>query len=184
MVWILILIVLLTILSFMIAVILFSKLKITIIGCLVDNQFDGRIDFSLFNVKIISKRSGEKRKNQNGVFSLFKNRAGFYSSLKKYKMTLLKIKADVGLDDAAFTAISTGIIYSVMSWIYAVLNNYIEIEKVNFDVVPDFSQSRFEFEFTCIIEVKVVNIIIDVLHVWADSVREKIKNSERESLYG
>ena len=115
----------------MIAVILFSKLKITIIGCLVDNQFDGRIDFSLFNVKIISKRSGEKRKNQNGVFSLFKNRAGFYSSLKKYKMTLLEIKADVGLDDAAFTAISIGIIYSVMSWIYAVLNNYIEIETLN-----------------------------------------------------
>lgn len=173
-----------SIILILIVSILFSRLKISIKGIYNENKFDGSIEFKIFNLRIFSKKLGKNDKKNNSVFSVFKNRDKFYRCLKNYRMLLFETKAGIGLDDAALTAIFTGILYSIMSWIYAILNYYIDIDKVNFNVVPDFSQIRFEFNFECIIEVKVVHIIIDVLHVWVIFIREKIKNSERESLYG
>jgi len=170
------------VLLFAVIFFLTSKLNVKIYAVLENEEFDGHIDFEWYKLTLFRVKLG-RRKKKDG-YSIFRNRGKFYKCLKNYNIANLSVDAHIGLDDAAVTAVSTGVLHSVISYAYSFLANLINVQRVEFKVSPDFSSTRFDFEFECIIEAKIVNIITDVLHVWVDFTREKIKNSERESLYG
>lgn len=160
---------------------LLSKLKICIYGTFNGDEFCGYVDFELYNLRFYKIDLG---KNKSNKYSVFKNREKFYKSLKNYNVHLFELNAWLGLDDAALTAVSTGVFYSVISCVYSFFSNYISFKNVNFNIVPDFSQVCFGFDFKCIIDVKVVNIITDVLHVWAHFAHERLITLKRSVLYG
>ncbi|MBE7065653.1 MAG: DUF2953 domain-containing protein [Ruminococcaceae bacterium] len=174
-----IVVLLLFLFAFLFCNLLLSKLYIKIYLFTDTKDFDGHIDFEFYNLRLFRLKLGRRG---NKKYSIFENREKFYKCLEKYNVSKLEIKGEIGLDDAATTAVSTGIAYTVFSAVYVLIANYINVEKVIFDIVPNFSKTRISFEFLCIIDVKVVNIIIDVIHVWVDYARSQLRNSEGESL--
>ncbi|MBQ8164619.1 MAG: DUF2953 domain-containing protein [Clostridia bacterium] len=166
------------ILLYILTFILLSRLNIKIYGELSGADFTGYIDFRIYGLKLFTLRIGDKKqKNKKKKPSIFKNREKVCKRLKNYRVSNIEANVKIGLEDAAVTAVSVGVVYSLLSTAYAVLANYIRIDKINFDVKPIFSGSCFELNFLCIIDVKVVNIIIDVLHVWLSFFREKVTDN-------
>ena len=164
---------------FLLAAFLFSHLKINIYGYVENTDFCGHIDFEICGLKLFTIKLGKKRKNG---YSVFKNRKKFYKSLSKYTVNLLEVNGEIGLGDAAVTAITVGGFYSVLSLLYSLVFNQIKFERLNLNLKPDFGGVSFFMEVLCIIDVKVVNIIIDVIKIWVDYTREKFDRREEESL--
>lgn len=158
----------------LITFVLLSPLKIRVYGQMEDWNIDSKIELTLYGFRVYLFEPG-KRKNGNEKkrYSIFRNRKKFYKCLEKYNINNLELRATIGLDDAAITCISTGAVYSVFSSVFLTLRNFINIDNVIFDVVPDFSKLCLSFRFLCIIEVKVVNIIIDVFRIWIDYIYVK-----------
>lgn len=165
--------------AFFIVVFLFSNLKIKIYGCLEGVDFCGHIDFELHHLKIFTLKLGSGSKHK---YSVFKNRGKFYKSLKKYTVSLLEVNGTVGLGDAAVTAVVIGGAYSVFSLLHSIFLNRIKVENLRLNLNPDFEGICFCVELLCIIDVKVVNIIIDVIKVWVEYTRENFARKEEESL--
>jgi len=77
----------------------------------------------------------------------------------------------IGLDDAALTGISTGILWTFKNLIISFILNHKEIKDLNIDIVPEFNSLVLETDFYCIIKLKMVYIIIAGLN----GIKVKIK---------
>jgi hypothetical protein len=68
----------------------------------------------------------------------------------------------VGLEDAAVTGISTGLLWSVKGLVYSVIcqMEHWHIHKVELKVIPNFKQKLFEVHLDCIFKFTIGHIII------------------------
>jgi hypothetical protein len=68
----------------------------------------------------------------------------------------------IGLEDAAVTGISTGLLWSVKGLVYAVICQleHWHISKVELNVIPNFKQKLFEVHLDCIFKFTIGHIII------------------------
>jgi len=100
-----------------------------------------------------------------------KNVAFIEYIFKKVKVINLKIILNLGLDDAAITALVNGFIQSILYLILSIFQNLKNIDDYFIDIVPQFNRSIFHINFNCIIKLKLVYIII----AGYESVKVKIK---------
>lgn len=99
-----------------------------------------------------------------------------YSKLKYYKEIIsnigrlkfkpnlkLSLKSHYGLNDAAVTGISYGIISAALAAIYEVLNIFFNIKEYNLSVHPEYNKLTFDCDAKCIIFINLAKIIYMVI---------------------
>lgn len=92
------------------------------------------------------------------IFSLYKN--VFKYILSKTRIDSLRCHTEVGLDDAALTAIAAGIIWAIKSNLICIIAKKIVPENIVLDVDTNYSKIIFEIDLHCIIRIRIANIII------------------------
>lgn len=88
------------------------------------------------------------------------------STLKRTHCSQISWITNVGLDDAAETAISTGLIWGLKTSILGVLFNHIKLEaQPQLAVVPHFNHPQFKMHFDCIIMIRLGYAMLAGLHL-------------------
>lgn len=88
------------------------------------------------------------------------------STLKRTHCSQISWITKVGLDDAAETAIATGMIWGLKTSILGVLFNHIQLEaQPQLAVVPHFNQPQFKTSFDCIIMIRLGYAMLAGLHL-------------------
>ncbi|MGK0468625.1 DUF2953 domain-containing protein [Clostridium sp.] len=78
----------------------------------------------------------------------------------KFKPTLtLETKLEYGFDDSALVAILFGLIHSTYSFLYLLLLNFVNVKKINHEVIPYFKQKNLSIEISSIIYTNLAKII-------------------------
>jgi hypothetical protein len=80
--------------------------------------------------------------------------------LSKTKLDSLKWYTHIGLDDAAVTAIFVGVVYTIQFSIVSLITANIDTQDIDVKVIPSYDSSKFEVDLSCIIKIKIVNIIV------------------------
>jgi len=93
---------------------------------------------------------------------------------KKIEITKLNLETKIGLGDAALTAVSTGIVWSLKSTLISCILNLKKIKNINLEVVPAYNNTTLEIYLDCIIKLKIVYIIIAGIN----GLRAKLKGGE------
>jgi hypothetical protein len=99
-----------------------------------------------------------------------------YSKLKYYKEIIsnigrlrfkpnlkLRLKSHYGLNDAAVTGISYGIISGALAACYEVLNKFFNIKEYDLSVRPEYNKLTFDCDIKCIIFINLAKIIYMVI---------------------
>lgn len=145
-------------------------LKITL------TYYGGKAHFRIYNKEInLKKKTKEKAEEvaakqkdaleeateSEDLFN-FKNIKKIVKTLKnnKFKFKLKsKISIDYSLEDAAHTAILFGLLNSLLSTIYIVLNMFFKVKNYDFKVTPQYNNNYFNFEIKSIISLNLAKII-------------------------
>lgn len=89
---------------------------------------------------------------------LYEKTANYFFS--KLRFDYIKWHTEIGLDDAALTGFTAGILWGIQSSILSVLSTKIHPDNTDISVTPRYDISIFEVDLHCIIRVKIANIII------------------------
>jgi hypothetical protein len=111
------------------------------------------------------------------ITNTFVSKADDYLISKgRLKIEVLKLLIIVGLKDAFWTGIITGIIWSFLGNVYSFFaNNYRILEK-SLIVKPNYLQEMFDVDFLCIISLKNVHIITVGLIYIISRIQDRIYN--------
>ncbi len=119
-------------------------------------EFDA--DFYLNNIKLLfSGGSGSFSKMKQYYFV---NKKGILYLMKKTKTYDVILDLKFGLDDASSTAISYGLFSTFLTNLIAAAKRMTMIDIKEINIIPIFNETVLEFDFACIIEAKIGNIII------------------------
>ena len=78
----------------------------------------------------------------------------------RYKTHIkIKVKLVYGLDDAAYTAITYGLIPTLSTFIFAIIKNIFVVKKKEIHVKPVFNSFYFNLEISSIIYISLAKII-------------------------
>ena len=130
-----------------------------------------KIDFKDEKVKNkIEKHLGEKKIYLDTI-KLLKN--------NDYIVEKLNLNINVGTDDPAITAISVGIIYTVIS---IFLNKKVkDLSEIKYEIKPIYNnKNMLDIELNCIITLKFENIINIIRLLRKGSEEKNVKSSNRE----
>jgi len=96
----------------------------------------------------------------------------------KEKIIIRKIylNTELGTNDAAETAVITGIIWSIKSYVVTILANNYNLSDVFVNVVPNYNISTFKTSIDCIFSIKLGNIINEVVKTLLANKRDGVKN--------
>jgi len=78
----------------------------------------------------------------------------------KTRIDSLRCHTEVGLDDAALTAVAAGVIWAIKSNLICIIAKKIVPENIVLDVHTSYSKIIFEIDLHCIIRIRIANIII------------------------
>jgi hypothetical protein len=101
------------------------------------------------------KRTYEKLKTKSPLY-----KGSIIYFLNRLHVKEVSINTEIGFNDAAYTALSYGLLWNVNSYILGYISSKENIDKIYINIVPNFQKTIFEIDFDCIIRIKVVNIII------------------------
>lgn len=88
------------------------------------------------------------------------------STLKRTHCSQISWITNVGLDDAAETAITTGMIWGLKTSILGIIFNHIQLEaQPQLAVVPQFNDPQFQTHFDCIIRIRLGYAMLAGLHL-------------------
>ncbi|SCY99123.1 DUF2953 domain-containing protein [Alkaliphilus peptidifermentans] len=128
-------------------------------------QLNSNIDIA--DKKVI-KEPSDAALNFNELNLIYKKVMHLYEKYKiinKYIMEKLVIDqfmwvTEVGVEDAAITAIATGTLWMLKSNIFNLINRKVSLEDFNINVLPVYGIDKFETSLDCIIRLKIGYIII------------------------
>jgi len=80
--------------------------------------------------------------------------------LSNAKVDCIKCNIVVGLDDAYYTAITTGLIWALFGSLISILAVHNTIDDLDININPNYRSMSFDIDLYCIIKTKTVNIII------------------------
>lgn len=83
--------------------------------------------------------------------------------LSKLEVKDLDWKIELGLEDAFDTSMACGILYALLNSVVAVFNGYTQIRKASINVSPYYNEWHLKTDILCIIEFKLVKMIMNVL---------------------
>jgi hypothetical protein len=109
------------------------------------------------------------------VRSLFELSRGNYGIIKKIlRYTIvedLEWKSTVGSKDALFTALITGMCWSLKGILIGILSSRCSLRHLSMDVKPDFVNPAFLSNFRCILKIRLVHIMIIEIYAIVIKVR-------------
>ncbi len=80
---------------------------------------------------------------------------------RKVKITKIYWSSQIGIENAAVTAILTGSLWSLKSFLFEIIYSNVKVRKLKLNVIPKYNCTNlFETYFNCIIRLKLVYIII------------------------
>lgn len=135
-----------------------------------------------FKVKLNKKESIEIReKAKQKMHKIQKiNYRGFIYAMTHSKLKpslILSIDMAYGLDDAAYTGILYGLIYSLYGISVQYIENIVKLKKFNFKLSPDFDEVKFYIELSSIISISLAQVIYIILSFLKYvSIKKKNKN--------
>lgn len=137
---------------------------------------DKKLCMYIYNIELTSKvkfnEKEDKIKNKGKLNFYFEDIKLLLHLLNKnkFKPTLrFKLNLQYGLNDAAYTAICYGLIYTLYPLIIKLLNCPFKIKKHSICIVPDFNKFILKLELSSIIFVnfaKVIYIMYLIYKVW------------------
>ena len=83
--------------------------------------------------------------------------------ISKLEVKDLDWKIELGLEDAFDTSMACGILYALLNSAVAVFNGYTQIRKASVNVSPYYNEWHLKIDILCIIEFKLVKMIMNVL---------------------
>jgi len=92
----------------------------------------------------------------------------------KAKLTL-NTKLEYGFDDAALVAILFGLIHSIYSFLYLALTNFVNVETIDFNVIPHFKENDVNIDFLSIIYINLAKIIYMAFMIFYCFIKIKYK---------
>lgn len=153
-----------------IAVIMFIPLPFSIRLRYIDEPEVYIYSFKL-NIKHIQKKI-KKRKSKNAKCDKDDEDKDLISKLMYYKEMImdireikykpnlrLRLKSHYGLDDAALTGISYGVISAFLANMYEVLKILFSIKQYDISVEPEYNKLTFDCDLKCIIFISLAKII-------------------------
>jgi hypothetical protein len=105
------------------------------------------------------KKKRKKKKKSAKKIGLFKFLPKFVSKLKYVNITEFELNGRIGTNDAATTALASGIFYTVSGWLQTFLNQIFTLKSFRLNYQPLYSKSEFFVSFFCIANVRIANII-------------------------
>lgn len=126
-----------------------------------------------FNAKL-ETGTGKKLIDKNKILTLFEGNKiiKFYKAspisfnkLMKYTLRKTKIKDfflnfTLGTEDAYYTALLYGVLWSIIGSIVSLRTNKINMTIQDISIIPAFDKKTFQYELSCIITIKAGHIII------------------------
>lgn len=133
-------------------------------------NLDFRLISEIDKITIFSDRL--EKITQNNNFKAYLVRSGFHD-YKKLAKTILhytiveKIdwNTDIGLQDAMYTGISTGILWAIKGILVSLINLNSRLEKLHLQVTPDFNKEILRTNLSCIIKIRIVHIIFVTVYL-------------------
>ncbi|NLM04787.1 MAG: DUF2953 domain-containing protein [Clostridiales bacterium] len=98
------------------------------------------------------------------IKELFKPKKNYFNIIiyikEKIQIKDIYWETEIGIDDAADTAILSGLLWIIKSNSVVFLENKYFIENIHIDIKPYHSGIKFNMIFNCIGTLKLVNIIV------------------------
>jgi hypothetical protein len=121
----------------------------------------------IYNKKLIIRRPAKKALRSNRIMDFIKSmelrdlRLIIYKirKLKLKPILILNTKLEYGLNDAALVAILYGMIHSVYSFMYLLLQNIVKVKGIDLKVIPHFEENDLSMEILSIIYMNLAKII-------------------------
>lgn len=92
-------------------------------------------------------------------------------AMKRMVVERLDWKSYIGLDDAMFTALSSGGLWAVKGIITGVLSSKTRLQDINLQVEPDFNSDKLVSHLYCILKMRIVHIILIAFYFLVLTVR-------------
>jgi len=134
------------------------------------------IKLKKFSKKIKSTTTPKKPKNKapiklQNIKAILKkiNNSKFKPRLK------LKVKIDFGFSDAAITALSYGLINIIAPMVYELFKVVFKIKNFQYDLHPDFNNSKVKLQANSIIFISLVNVMYMVFIIFKN-IRKPLKD--------
>ncbi|MFA6940318.1 MAG: DUF2953 domain-containing protein [Clostridiaceae bacterium] len=127
------------------------------IPMIIKIKYQRKLDIYIYN-KRISFRKNKKKKKKKSI-----HRKKFKIFWKPY--IKFNIKLVYGFDDAAATAISYGLIFSVLPLIKRLLCNFFNVKGFSQDIKLDYERKIFNLYIRCIIFINIAQIIVDLIYI-------------------
>jgi hypothetical protein len=89
-------------------------------------------------------------------------------------MEKVEWKTTVGINDAMYTAIITGLFWSIKGVIISIASRKSRLQNLTIDVQPDFSRTAITSRLICILKMRIVHIIIINTYAFVLKVRRYI----------
>ncbi|MGI5922266.1 MAG: DUF2953 domain-containing protein [Syntrophomonadaceae bacterium] len=83
-------------------------------------------------------------------------------------------KTRVGVNDAMYTGITTGLIWALKGIVVSMAGHRSRLQSLSIDVQPDFAQAVVNSRLICILKIRIVHIIIIFSYAFALKVRRYI----------
>ncbi|MBZ9687988.1 DUF2953 domain-containing protein [Clostridium estertheticum] len=158
------------------------------------------LEIYIYNKKIKAKSPSKDKVNskiksiEKGIAKIDFFKSLTYNDIKLiiYKIKNLKFKPtmilntylEYGLDDAAFVAILYGLIHTSYSFLYLLLQNFVEVKKIDLKVTPHFEENDFNLEISSIIYTSLGKIIYMSFVMITCLISIKHKNSNLKKYKG
>ncbi len=94
---------------------------------------------------------------------------------KKIILELIIVKIDFGIDDAAVTGITSGLVWGTTYNLLSVLNNNINIKNIDIEIQPNFNKFKLDIVLGGIFTFRTVNIIIILCIIIYHTLKNYIK---------
>lgn len=114
-------------------------------------------------------------KNALKVYKLFKK--PFNYIMDKITIKQINIMLDIGIYDAALTALLTGFFYSFINLALSIISLNIKFQKVPQIIIkPHFGETKFDIDVNSIIGIRLGNIIIGGMKLLGGYINERSSN--------
>lgn len=85
--------------------------------------------------------------------------------LKMVVIQRLEWKSVVGMGDAMGTALLNGSLWAFKGWVVSWISRQAQLQNLDLNVKPDFSEKSFESRVYCIFEIRLVHIIFIIVYL-------------------
>lgn len=122
-----------------------------------------KLKYKINYLEILLKKLDKKNKDKKdelaaGAMDLYKNILKYI--LSNAKVDCIRCNIIVGLDDAYYTAITTGMLWALSGSLISMLAVHNTIDDLDININPNYKSMSFDIDLYCIIKTKTVNIII------------------------